>query len=426
MDGSTTIYGARHPRRWRIGLMMQAWGTISTRRYIGFRDFELRFGVASLLTPTDDTARAYPTFVRAGTGNAVTIATPAYTPYGFTVAARSPLGVQLGPWVGPANGASAWATLPAAPLPLASPPAFHWDFASERPGTLALVRDSAPAPNNNPLVQATAATRPRVTGGVLGPWSAWTARGDAFADAVPYAGASISGGRTYPSQAALLNVDPANDWALVVVLRPSGSPTGGTYDLINKGPSTGDTTRAGWYVSARSNAGAPSVSMVLRARGGSPDSVNSAGVSRVNTTVSSVEVLVFRSHARNAVACWGRSLEGYAGGWDAYPVGPNGSDASASVWPVPAAPGAAVTPTLPRWRAGAPDTDTDAWWRSAVGAAPPVSTATPPAGGRCRRPPTPTACAWARRRPTAATVPPAAWWATCLRCCCFRAAPPAR
>lgn len=370
MDGSTTIYGARHPRRWRIGLMMQAWGTISTRRYIGFRDFELRFGVSSLLAATDDTSRAYPTYVRGGTGNRVTIATPAYTPYGFSVAVRSPQGVQLGPWVGPADGASAWTTLPAAALPLATTPSVHWDFASERPGTLALVRDSAPAPNNNPLVQGTAATRPRVTGGVLGPWSAWTARGDAFTDAVPYTGASISGGRTYSSQAALLNVDPASEWVLVVVMRPSGAPTGGTYDVINKGPSTGDTTRPGWYVSARSNAGAPSVSMVVRARGGSPDSVNSAGVSRVNTTVSSVEVLVFRSHARDQVACWGRSLEGYAAGWDAYPVGPNGTDASAvSAWPVPTAPGVAITPGLPRWAAGAPDSDSDAWWRAAVEAA---------------------------------------------------------
>ena len=59
--------------------------------------------------------------------------------------------------------------------------------------------------------------------------------------------------------------------------------------------------------------GLQALSLVVRAKGGAPDSYNSAGVTRVNVSATgSVEVLTFRSHPAGPY-CYGRSLEGYAG-----------------------------------------------------------------------------------------------------------------
>ena len=380
LDGSSTIYGARHPKQFRIGLLMLGWGTIPSRRYIGFRDFRLQFGTSSMLTTTDPTALAYTHVVKAGTGNRAVLSTPPYMPYSFTVAARSALGTQMGNFAGPANGASASCAFPSPSFPLSiaqmanNKLGFWWDFSRERPGQLAAVIDNA-FTGNNPLTQTNAAVRPRISGGVVGPWSAWTARGDSFADAIPYPATALANGPSFPSQTDLLQLDGNNAWALFLVMRPAAAPTGLLHDVINKGPSAGDTTRNGWYVTARSNNGLPSVSMVMRAKGGAPDSYNVAGITRINATSTGVEVLTFRTHYAGPF-CHGRSLEGYR--WDSYVVGVNGSDPYGLTWPSPNPVGNSITPNATGWQVGASDADRDAWYRvgmEADGSAPLTSCA---------------------------------------------------
>ena len=116
------------------------------------------------------------------------------------------------------------------------------------------------------------------------------------------------------------------------------------------------------YLTARGSGGvggAPALSFVVRAKGGTPDSVNSAGITFVNTTVNAVQVLTFRSHTLGPV-CQGRSLEGYNGA--TYGFGNAvGADTPGVAWPPPATVGASSSTTLPGWVSSAPDSDADNW-----------------------------------------------------------------